>query len=211
MRLPISLPVHLDLKSTRDGGVRPVAQNLVNDILVLLKIIIRVRVVLMLGVLQVHSLPRDIRNAVLQLSLVPGFELRGTRLGEKGAWPNPLGNLTGGIPSLCPMGAQRPGSLNPDVASNIVGGDGALGCLVSCLACSFSRACFISLAVSLASLNASTASLARPVVHKGGERLKLSLVKRMWWGDSPDGVGKSWWAWMALHISLNQFFFGFSR
>ena len=80
MRLPVSFLLHLELNSSWDRGVWPVAQNLVNDLVVLLKVFILVAVVLMLGVLEVHVLPRDIRNTVLQFGLMPGFELRGTRL-----------------------------------------------------------------------------------------------------------------------------------
>ena len=38
-------------------------------------VFILVGVVLMLGVLELHVLPGDIRNMVLHLGLVPGFEL----------------------------------------------------------------------------------------------------------------------------------------
>ena len=126
MRLPVSFLLHLELNSTRNGRVWPVAENLVND----LKVFILVGVVLMLVVLEVHVLPHDMRNTVLQLCLAPGFEMRGTRLDDKGAWINPLGNLTGGIPSLRSTSAQRPGSFNSKMALNFEKGDWALRCLV---------------------------------------------------------------------------------
>ena len=60
------------------------AQNLVINRVVVLKVFILVRSVLMLGVIDVDVLPCNIRNTLLQLDLVPGFELRGTQLDEKG-------------------------------------------------------------------------------------------------------------------------------
>ena len=191
MRPPVSFPLHLELNSTRDGEVWPVAQNLVNDIVVLLKVFIFVEFVLMLGVLEVHVVPRDIQNTVPQLGLVPGFELRGTSWDKKGAWTNPLNNLTGVILSLPPMSAQM-GSFNSDMAYNFERGDGPLGCFVLPLSMLLFKSILHQFGGIFASLNASTASLARPLVYQGRERLSLSLVKRIWCGDSPDGVGKLW-------------------
>ena len=83
MTLPVCLPLHLELNSTRDRGVGPVAQNVVNDRVVLLRLFILVKVIHMLGVLEVHVLARDIRNTVFHLCYMPGLEFRGTRLDEK--------------------------------------------------------------------------------------------------------------------------------
>ena len=73
-----------------------------------------------------------------------------------------------------------------------------LYCLVSFCRLAFflSRASSTIFGVSSGSLNASTASLARPLMYQGREQLNLSLVKTIWWRDSPEVVDKSWWAWM---------------
>ena len=76
MRLLVSFPLDLELNSTQDGRVWLVAQSLVNDVVDLLKAISLVRVVVMLGVLEVHVLPHYIRNTVLQRGLVPVFEIK---------------------------------------------------------------------------------------------------------------------------------------
>ena len=38
-----------------------------------------------------------------------------------------------------------------------------------------------------------------------------SLPNRIWWGEYPDGVGRSWYAWMARHMLVSQLRPGRSR